>query len=69
MKRIVIEFDPREKSFKAVKANSFKGNAMALALRSFGINPARTKKSWPRQKGPAGVRIDVTTGTAVSFVV
>jgi hypothetical protein len=43
--------------------------AFGLAFARLGIRASRPRpKSWPRNKGPVGTRIDTRTGFAVDFV-
>lgn len=45
-----------------------KNNALELAFKQAGVKKSNKKVQWPRQKGPAGIRIDCGSGFAVSFV-
>jgi hypothetical protein len=48
--------------------STVKSSAMADALRRSGYKLRRKPVSWPRLKGPAGIRVDMATGYSVSFV-
>jgi hypothetical protein len=45
-----------------------KSDAMSIAMKRSGYKLLQKRVSWPRVKGPAGVRVDVSTGAAVAFV-
>lgn len=50
------------------KQEEFKGDAMRLALKRSGYKLRKQVVRWPRLKGVAGFRVDVSTGHAVAFV-
>ena len=43
-----------------------KSDAMSIAFKKSGYKLRMKKVSWPKLKGPAGLRVDVTTGQLVS---
>ena len=45
-----------------------KNESVKDALKKSGYRLREKKVSWPRMRGVAGVRIDVSTGNAVAFV-
>jgi hypothetical protein len=45
-----------------------KNEVVKDALKKSGYRLCEKKVSWPRMRGVAGVRIDVSTGNAVAFV-
>ncbi len=48
--------------------NECKNEAMRDALKRSGYKLLKKKVSWPRIKGPAGLRVDVASGQMVDYV-
>jgi len=48
--------------------NECKNEAIKDALKKSGYKLLEKKISWPRLKGPAGLRVDVSTGHMVDWV-
>ena len=48
--------------------NKFAGNALLLAFQRSGYKLREKRASWPRLKGPVGIRVEVKTGFAVAMI-